>query len=68
MNISALFKAIVVVALALFAAIYLGISTATAQYETVAWVIGGVTLIGDDGLCSRYETALNLAGIASEGV
>ena len=46
MNISALIKAIVIVALALFVATYLGISTATAQYETIAWVVGGVTLIG----------------------
>lgn len=26
---------------------------------------GGVTLIGDDGLCSRYEAALEVAGIGS---
>lgn len=27
---------------------------------------GGVTLIGDDGLCIRYETALEVAGIGSQ--
>lgn len=35
-------KAVVIVILALFAALYLGISAATAQLETVAWVVGGV--------------------------
>jgi hypothetical protein len=30
---------------ALFGALYLGISAATAQFETVAWVLGGITLI-----------------------
>lgn len=38
-------KAIVVSILALFAALYLGISAATAQFETIAWVLGGVTLM-----------------------
>ncbi|RYD32991.1 MAG: hypothetical protein EOP87_11850, partial [Verrucomicrobiaceae bacterium] len=37
-------KAIIIVVLALFAALYLGISAATAQLETVAWVMGGVGL------------------------
>lgn len=34
-------KAIIVAVLALFAALYLGISAATAQVETVMWVVGG---------------------------
>ncbi|RYD48801.1 MAG: hypothetical protein EOP85_02850 [Verrucomicrobiaceae bacterium] len=37
-------KAIVIVVLALFAALYLGISAATAQLETIAWVLAGVGL------------------------
>ncbi|MES2474540.1 MAG: hypothetical protein V4640_02085 [Verrucomicrobiota bacterium] len=37
-------KAIIVAIIALFAALYLGISAATAQFETIAWVLGGVTL------------------------
>ena len=37
-------KAIIVAVLALFAALYLGITAATAQFETIAWVLGGVTL------------------------
>jgi hypothetical protein len=37
-------KAIIIVILALFAALYLGISAATAQFETIAWVVGGLTL------------------------
>jgi 2-dehydro-3-deoxygalactonokinase len=44
----------------------LGIEIAAAtEAGGQAAVAGGVTLIGDDGLCSRYETALGLAGIAS---
>jgi hypothetical protein len=38
-------RAIIIVVVALFAALYLGISAATAQFETVAWVIGGLTLV-----------------------
>ncbi len=34
-------KAIIVGVLATFAALYLGITAATAQFETIAWVIGG---------------------------
>lgn len=37
-------KLIIVAVLALFAALYLGIAAATAQFETIAWVLGGVTL------------------------
>lgn len=37
-------KVLLVVIIAAFAAIYLGISAATAQFETVAWVLGGATL------------------------
>ncbi len=37
-------KAIIIVVIALFAALYLGISAATAQFETIAWVVGGLTL------------------------
>lgn len=37
-------KAVVIVILALFAALYLGISAATAQLETVAWVLGVMTI------------------------
>ena len=35
-------KAILIVAVAIFTAIYLGVSAATAQLETVMWVMGGV--------------------------
>jgi hypothetical protein len=38
-------KAIIIVVLALFASLYLGITAATAQFETVMWVIGVLTLI-----------------------
>ena len=38
-------RAIVIAVLALFAALYLGITAATAQFETIAWIMGGVTLI-----------------------
>jgi len=37
-------KALIIGVLATFAALYLGISAATAQFETIAWVIGGLTL------------------------
>ncbi len=39
-------KAIIISVLALFAALYLGITAATAQFETVAWVVGSCTLVG----------------------
>lgn len=39
-------KAIVLAIFATFAALYLGISSATAQFETIAWVVGGLTFIG----------------------
>lgn len=38
-------KAIIVAVLAIFAALYLGITAATAQLETIAWMLGGVTLV-----------------------
>lgn len=37
-------KAIIVAILALFSALYLGITAATAQFETIAWVVGGLVL------------------------
>jgi hypothetical protein len=39
-------KLILVFILAVFAALYLGITAATAQFETIAWVLGGTTLVG----------------------
>jgi hypothetical protein len=39
-------KAIIVAILAIFAALYLGITAATAQFETIAWVVGALTLAG----------------------
>lgn len=38
-------KAIIIAVLATFAALYLGISAATAQLEVIGWVMGGLTLI-----------------------
>lgn len=38
-------KVLLVLVIALSGAVYLGISAATAQFETVAWVLGGITLI-----------------------
>lgn len=38
-------KAIIVVVLSLFVAIYLGITAATAQLETILWVVGGVGFV-----------------------
>ena len=38
-------KAIIIGALAAFAALYLGITAATAQFETIAWVISSAALI-----------------------
>jgi hypothetical protein len=38
-------KGIIIGALALFAALYLGITAATAQFETIAWVVGVSTII-----------------------
>ncbi len=38
-------KALIIVVLSLFAALYMGISAATAQLETVAWVAGGSLLV-----------------------
>lgn len=38
-------KAILIAILAVFVALYLGISAATAQLETIAWVLGGGTLV-----------------------
>lgn len=38
-------KAIIVGVLATFAALYLGITAATAQFETIAWVIGSFTVV-----------------------
>lgn len=37
-------KAIIIVVLAAFAALYLGVAAATAQLEAVAWVLGGLVL------------------------
>jgi hypothetical protein len=37
-------KAIIVAVLALFAALYLGIAAATAQFETIIWVVGAVSV------------------------
>lgn len=37
-------KLIFIAVLALFAALYLGITAATAQVETVAWVVGGIVM------------------------
>ena len=37
-------KLIIIVIVAMFAALYLGISAATAQLETVAWVLGGISI------------------------
>jgi hypothetical protein len=37
-------KLIFVFVLALFFALYLGVSAATAQFEAIAWVLGGVTI------------------------
>jgi hypothetical protein len=37
-------KTIIIGALAIFAALYLGITAATAQLEAVAWVLGGIIL------------------------
>lgn len=44
MDNSSKIKAVTIVVFASFAALYLGISTATAQFETIAWVLGGTTL------------------------
>jgi hypothetical protein len=41
---SSKFKLILVFVLAVFAALYLGITAATAQVETIAWVLGGTTI------------------------
>lgn len=38
-------KGIIVIVMSLFVAIYLGITAATAQFETIAWMLGGTTLI-----------------------
>ena len=38
-------RAIIIAVLALFAALYLGITAATAQFETIAWVAGSLTLV-----------------------
>jgi hypothetical protein len=37
-------KLIFIVVMAMIAALYLGVSAATAQFEAIAWVVGGVTL------------------------
>jgi|688.fasta_scaffold252398_2 hypothetical protein len=37
-------KLLLIVVVAVFASLYLGISAATAQFEAIAWVIGGLTL------------------------
>lgn len=37
-------KALIVVIVALFAALYLGIAAATAQFEVVIWIVGGLAL------------------------
>lgn len=39
------FKIIIIVTLAAFAALYLGVSAATAQVETIAWILGGLALV-----------------------
>ena len=38
-------KFIVIAVLALFVALYLGITSATAQVETIAWVVGALTMV-----------------------
>lgn len=39
-------KAIIIAVVALFAALYLGITAATAQFETLFWVVGVCTFVG----------------------
>ena len=41
---SSKFKAIIIVVLAMILALYLGTNAATAQLETIAWILGGTTL------------------------
>lgn len=46
MNTSALIKAILLSSLAFLAAVYLGITAATAQFETISWILGVLTVVG----------------------
>ncbi len=55
-------KAIIFFILALFASLYLGISSATAQLETALWVIGGLGLITCVLLGKRIWMLLPLMG------
>jgi hypothetical protein len=55
-------KLIIIAVLALFAALYLGIIAATAQLETIAWVLGGVTLVACILLGRRIWLLIPLLG------
>lgn len=60
-------KLVIILLLALFGALYLGIAAATAQFEAVLWVVGGVSLAVCIGLGRRiwillpFMTSLGLA-------
>jgi hypothetical protein len=41
---SSKFKGIIIIIIAMFGALYLGVSAAMAQVEAVLWVVGGATL------------------------
>jgi hypothetical protein len=58
-------KLIIIAVLALFAALYLGIAAATAQFETIAWVVGGITLAVCVLLGSRIWLLIPLFGAVS---
>lgn len=60
-------KLVIILLLSLFAALYLGIAAATAQFEAVLWVVGGVSITVCIGLGRRiwvllpFMTTLGLA-------
>jgi hypothetical protein len=61
-------KALLVLVVALCGAVYLGISAATAQYETVAWVVGISGLIILLSLGRHVWVVIPIAGALSGGL
>ncbi len=55
-------KAIIVVVIATFVALYLGITAATAQFETIAWVVGVATFIACLALGKKIWLLIPLLG------
>jgi hypothetical protein len=61
-------KLIIIFIIAMFGAIYLGVSAATAQLEAVLWVVGGATLAGLLALGRNVWVVIPIAGALAGGI